>query len=56
MEIVKLGFTVTTKTIRAIALTTPKTFRAFDDPAFGTIAFLHHASSFGPQTAILILT
>lgn len=56
MLIVDFGFTITAKAESAIAFTAPQTFRAFDDPAFGTIAFMHHASPFGPQTAILILT
>ena len=56
MLIMKVAFTVLAKSIITVAFSTPQLARAFYDSTFGAIALIHHASPFGPHTAILILT
>lgn len=56
MLIMKVAFTVFAKPMFAVTFSTPQLSRAFDNSTFGTVAFIHHASSFNPHTAILILT
>ena len=55
MLVMKVAFTVFTKSMITVTFSTPQLARTFDHSTFRAIAFIHHASPFGPHTAILIL-